>query len=130
MYGLSTDEFGSSHIIHSFSSVFTVYMSNKGGIMALVCPDQKGEILLLQYIVGMTLADNPVLHLYSNNLTPSDSTQIGNLTEVATLTGYGAVTLLSANWTTTQAGGVTTGVYSEETFTFTTDATAYYRWAA
>lgn len=93
--------------------------------MALVCPDMKGEILLLQYIVGMTLADNPVLHLYSNNLVPSDSTQIGNLTEVLAATGYAAVTLLSANWTTTQAGGVTTGVYSEQTFAFATDATAY-----
>lgn len=93
--------------------------------MALVCPDQKGEILLLQYIVGMTLADNPVLHLYSNNLTPSDSTQIGNLTEVLAATGYAAITLLSANWTTTQAGGVTTGVYSEQTFAFATDATSY-----
>jgi len=93
--------------------------------MALVCPDQKGEILLLQYIVGMTLADNPVLHLYSNNLTPSDSTQIGNLTEVLTATGYDAITLLSANWTTGQTGGVTTAVYSEQTFAFATDATAY-----
>jgi len=73
----------------------------------------------------MTLADNPVLHLYSNNLTPSDSTQIGNITEVSTITGYAAITLLSANWTTTQAGGVTTGVYSEQTFTFATDATSY-----
>ena len=92
--------------------------------MALVCPDQKGEILLLQYIVGMTLADNPVLHLYSNNLTPSDSTIKSQLTEVSA-GGYAAITLLSANWTTTQAGGVTTAVYSEQTFTFSTDATAY-----
>lgn len=92
--------------------------------MALVCPDQKGEILLLQYIVGMTLADNPVIHLYSNNLTPSDSTIKSQLTEVSA-GGYAAITLLSANWTTTQAGGVTTAVYSEQTFTFSTDATAY-----
>lgn len=92
--------------------------------MALVCPDQKGEILLLQYIVGMVNADNPVLHLYSNDVTPSDSTLVGDLTEVAG-GGYAAITLLSANWTTTQSGGVTTAVYSEQTFTFTTDATAY-----
>jgi hypothetical protein len=92
--------------------------------MALVCPDQKGEILLLQYILGMTLADNPVLHLYSNNLTPSDSTTIAQLTEV-TSAGYDAITLLSAQWTTTQSGGVTTGVYSEQTFAFATDATSY-----
>ena len=93
--------------------------------MALVCPDQKGEILLLQYIVGMVNADNPVLHLYANDVTPSDSTLVGDLTEVAGATGYAAITLLSANWTTTQSGGVTTAVYSEQTFTFTTDATAY-----
>lgn len=92
--------------------------------MALVCPDQKGEILLLQYIVGMTLADNPVIHLYSNNLTPSDSTIKSQLDEVSAA-GYEAITLLSANWTTTQAGGVTTAVFSEQTFTFSTDATSY-----
>jgi len=93
--------------------------------MALVCPDVKGEILLLQYIVGMVNADNPVLHLYGNDITPSDSTVIGDLTEVAGATGYASVTLLSANWTTTQSAGVTTAVYSEQTFTFTTDATSY-----
>lgn len=93
--------------------------------MALVCPDQKGEILLLQYIVGMVNADNPVLHLYANDVTPSDSTVVGDLTEVAGATGYAAITLLSANWTTTQSAGVTTAVHSEQTFTFTTDATSY-----
>lgn len=93
--------------------------------MTLVVPDQKGEILLLQYIVGMVNADNPVLHLYANDVTPSDSTTISDLTEVAGSTGYTAVTLLSNQWTTTQVSGVTTAVYSEQTFSFTTDATAY-----
>ena len=83
--------------------------------MALVCPDQKGEILLLQYIVGMVNADNPVLHLYSNDVTPSDSTVIDDLTEVVDSTGYSAITLLSENWTTTQAGGVTTVSYTHLT---------------
>lgn len=93
--------------------------------MALVCPDNDGEVLLLQYIVGMVNADNPVLHLYANDVVPSDSTVIGDLTEISDTTGYGAITLYSSNWTTTQTGGVTTAVYSEETFSFTTDATAY-----
>lgn len=92
--------------------------------MALVCPDVWGEILLLQYIVGMVNADNPVLHLYANNVTPSDSTVKADLTEVNSA-GYAPITLLSSNWTTTQSGGITTAVYSEQTFTFTTDATAY-----
>ena len=93
--------------------------------MALVVPDQKGEILMLQYIVGMVNADNPVLHLFSNDVTPSDSTVVGDLTEVSGSTGYAAITLVSNNWTTTQSGGVTTAVYSEQTFVFTTDATSY-----
>jgi len=93
--------------------------------MSLVVPDKKGEILLLQYIVGLVSAGAPVLHLYSNDLIPSETTVIGDLTEVGGSTGYGAITLLSANWTTTQVAGVTTGVYSEQTFTFTTVATSY-----
>ena len=93
--------------------------------MALICPDVHGEILLLQYIVGMVNADNPVVHLFSNNVTPSDSTVIGDLTEVATGSGYEAITLASANWTTVQSGGVTTAIYSEQTFAFTTNATSY-----
>jgi len=93
--------------------------------MALVCPDVWGEILLLQYIVGMVNADNPVLHLYANDITPSDSTIKADLQEVGTVSGYHAITLLSSNWTTVQSSGVTTAVYSEQTFTFTTDSTAY-----
>jgi hypothetical protein len=93
--------------------------------MPLVVPNVKGEILLLQYIVGMVAADNPVLHLYANDIFPSDSTIKEDLIEVSTSTGYKPITLLSQNWTTTQAGGITTAVYSEQTFVFTTDATAY-----
>lgn len=86
--------------------------------------DVSGEILLLQYIVGLVDAGNPVLHLYQNDHTPSDSTVIANLTE-CTSAGYAAITLVSSNWTTTQASGVTTAVYSERTFSFTTDGTSY-----
>ena len=93
--------------------------------MPIVCPDVSGEILFLQYIVGMVSPDNPVLHLFSNDVTPSDSTVIGDLTEVNTSTGYEAITLNSTGWTTTQVAGVTTAVYSEETFNFTTDVVSY-----
>lgn len=84
-----------------------------------------GEILLLQYIVGMVNADNPVLHLYANDVTPTDTTLLSNLVEVAGSTGYAPITLLSHQWTTTQVSGVTTAVYSEQTITFSTDATSY-----
>ena len=100
--------------------------------MTIVCPNLHGEILLLQYIVGcaatqMGVDDNPVLHLYSNgSVTPSDTTVLANLTEVATATGYNAITLSSVNWSVVQTGGgVTSAVYSEQTFAFGTNATAY-----
>lgn len=93
--------------------------------MSLVVPDVRGEILLLQYIVGLVNAGNPVLHLYSNNVTPNDSTVIGDLTELSGATGYAPITLVSSNWTTTQVAGVTTAVFSEQTFEFSTDATSY-----
>ncbi len=92
--------------------------------MALVCPDLHGELLLLQYIVGLVDAGNPVLHLYANDVTPTDSTVVGDLLET-TSSGYAAITLVSSNWTTTQSGGVTSAVYSEKTFSFATDCTAY-----
>lgn len=92
--------------------------------MALIVPAQKGEILMLQYIVGLVDAGNPVLHLFGNNVTPTNTTVIGDLTQ-CTSAGYAPITLVSANWTTTQSAGVTTAVYSEQTFAFGTNATAY-----
>jgi hypothetical protein len=92
--------------------------------MTLIAPSQKGEILLLQYIVGLVEAGNPVLHLYGNNVTPVKSTVIGDLIE-CTSAGYAAITLVSSGWTTTQSAGVTTAVFSERTFSFATNAVSY-----
>jgi hypothetical protein len=91
--------------------------------MSLVCPNS-GEILLLQYITGLVVAGNPVIHLYGTNTTVDNNTVIGDLVEV-TSAGYAPITLTSSNWTTTQTSGVTSAVYSEQTFAFTTDAQAY-----
>lgn len=91
--------------------------------MPLVTPDV-GEILMLQYIVNMVSPDNRILRLFKNDVTPSDSTVIGGLTQ-ADQAGYVPITLTGSNWTTTQSVGVTTAVYSEQTFTFTTAATIY-----
>lgn len=92
--------------------------------MALVVPDV-GEIVLLQYLLKMTTPTDPVLHLYNNDVTPSESTILSNLTEPSGSTGYAAVTLPGTSWTTTQVAGVTTGVFSERTFTFTTGVSIY-----
>lgn len=92
--------------------------------MPLVAPDE-GEILLLQYIVNMTAATDPVLHLYNNtDLTVDEAVTIGDITE-ASATGYAAITLTGGSWTTTQSVGVTTAEYSEQTFAFTTGASLY-----
>mgnify|MGYP001197185523 CR=1 FL=1 len=91
--------------------------------MALVVPDV-AEIILLQYLLNMVAATHPVLHLYTNNLTPAEATVLGGLTE-STEAGYAAITLPGTSWTTTQSVGVTTGVYSEQTFTYTTGVTVY-----
>jgi hypothetical protein len=97
--------------------------------MTLVVPNQLGEILMLQYIVGLAEAGNPVLHLYGNlnpnpANDPTDSTVVSDLTE-CTSAGYTPITLVSNQWTVQQTGGVTTAVYSEQTFNFTTAARVY-----
>jgi hypothetical protein len=83
---------------------------------------------MLQYIVNMVAAGDPVLHLYSNDLTPGESTpgegSTGGPTE-SIEAGYAAITLTAANWTTTQASGVTTAEYIGVTFSFTTGAGPY-----
>ena len=93
--------------------------------MALTVPNLHGEILMLQYIVGLANAGSPILRLYSSpDAAPTDSTVVGDLTQV-TSAGYAAVTLVSSLWTVSQTGGVTTAAYSEVTFTFSTDAVVY-----
>lgn len=97
--------------------------------MALVVPDV-AEIVLLEYLVNINRDDSehPVLHLYTNNLTPSDSTPgegtAGGPTE-STETGYAAITLTGSNWTTTQTAGVSAAVHDGVTFTYTATVSTY-----
>lgn len=92
--------------------------------MPLVCPNV-GEVFLLEYIVGSKNADNPVLHLFSNNVTPDDTTVLSDLVEVATSTGYAAATMLSDDWSTVQVAGVSSVVYPEVVFNFNTNVQTY-----
>jgi len=55
-------------------------------------PDE-GLIWMLQQVT----ANNLKLHLFTNNITPSDSTTLAGLTEAA-WTGYAAITLASGSW--------------------------------
>ena len=87
--------------------------------MALVVPNV-GEVKLLRYMLNNQAALDEVLHLYANDPTLSQTSVIGDFTEV-TSAGYTAVTLTGGSWTFS----TTTASYPEQTFTFTTNATAY-----
>jgi hypothetical protein len=81
--------------------------------MALNFPDT-GENLVLGMLVNKTAAENLVLKLYKNNITPSDTDVAGTYTE-ATFPGYSAITLTGATWSAPAAGSI---AYSaEQTFT-------------
>jgi hypothetical protein len=92
--------------------------------MALVIPNAS-EVKLLNNLLNISSPTNTILHLYSNNLTPSSTTVIGDVTETAS-GGYAAITLTSSSWTVaTSGGGITTASYAEQTFNITTSATIY-----
>ena len=86
----------------------------------LVVPDV-GEAFLLDLLVNSA---NRVLKLFTNNLTPSDSTTLSGITE-ASGSGYSSITLTGGNWTVATVSGVTTASFAEQTFSFTGAATVY-----
>lgn len=92
--------------------------------MSLTVP-LTSQIVILQYIMGLTAPGNKILHLYKNDPSISTATTLGSLTE-STEAGYAPVTLYSISWTISQdMSGVTTAIYSEMPFDFTTGATVY-----
>lgn len=81
-----------------------------------------GEKVALDYLVGkVTTVRNLQLRLFKSNTTPGETTVVGDLTE-ATFTGYAAITLTGASWSTA-AGDPATGSYAEQTFTSNADQT-------
>lgn len=81
-----------------------------------------GEKVALDYLVGkVTTVRNLILRLYKTNVTPSETTVVGDLTE-ADFTGYAAITLTGASWTTS-GGDPATGSYAEQTFSSSADQT-------
>ncbi len=80
--------------------------------MAISVPDV-GENLILEMIVNKTAAQNLVLKLYSNNVTPAETDTAGTYTE-STFTGYSAVTLTGASWGSASGGSI---AYAQQTFT-------------
>lgn len=88
--------------------------------MALLVPTV-GEDKLLEFALGKSTPGDQTLKLYVNNYTPVDGSVAGSFTEMSTH-GYAAKTLTKASWTVAQAGGVATGTYAAQTWTFTAAA--------
>lgn len=87
--------------------------------MALNVPDE-GENYALEAFVGKTTATAPIVCLYKNNITPSDTDTVATFTE-ATFSGYANITLAGASWNAASGGTIT---YSaQQTFTCSGAAT-------
>lgn len=85
--------------------------------MAITVPDA-GEVKLLDATIAGDEA-NLTLFLYTNTITPSEVTGVGDLTEAAG-GGYAAKTLAKATWNAAATNaGTTSKTYPEQTFTFT-----------
>ena len=86
--------------------------------MPLVTPNN-GEGDALAAIVGKTAAENLVLKLFQNNITPAETDTAAAYT-VATFTGYANITLTAASWTVTE-GAPSEASYAQQTFTSSAD---------
>lgn len=88
---------------------------------------------MLKYILNMVGQDGAaapsggerLLRLFTNNLSPGESTALGDITEASGGVGYTPITLNGAAWTISLLSDVATGLYSEQSFGFTTRVTIY-----
>jgi hypothetical protein len=85
--------------------------------MSLVVPDQ-GEDIMLQNIVNKAAAQNLVLKLYTNNITPSESDTEATYIEASGF-GYSAITLSGLSWNTVVRGDPSYIDYPKQAFNFT-----------
>jgi hypothetical protein len=84
--------------------------------MALVlCNNGEGD--MLSYAVNKSAPQSPVLRLFVNNITPSETDVAATYTE-ASFTGYAAITTAGADWTITE-GAPSAAACVQETFTST-----------
>lgn len=91
--------------------------------MAFITVDV-GEVLLLKYMLNNVTPEDVQLHLYTNNVTPTESDDLTDYTE-SSATGYTPFALAGTAWTFATAGGTSSAIYARQTFTFSTSETAY-----
>jgi hypothetical protein len=65
-----------------------------------------GEVIALEAFVNRTAAQNGVLRLFRNNITPADTDVAATYTEAA-FPGYAAINLPGASWNPASAGVIT-----------------------
>ena len=78
------------------------------------------------YMLNFQAPADVQMRLYSNNITPHESSALADFTESAAATPYTAVTLTGGSWTV--ASGATagsTGTYAQQNFNFSTADTIY-----
>ena len=87
--------------------------------MALLVPNV-GETEMLKRVLNAATPDDVKIHLYSDDQTPAEADVIGDYTLI---TSPAAITLTGSSWDVTTTAG--TASFAQQTFTFTTTATAY-----
>lgn len=83
-----------------------------------------GNSYNLKVMLGINSYANPVLHLFSNNYTPTTTDTVSNYTEVSA-TGYSSQSLSPGNWTVSLISGVEVASYITLSFTLGSSATIY-----
>lgn len=94
--------------------------------MALVVPDVS-EVALLKRMLGYSATGNEILRLYTNDLTPTENTSLvgTNAPTESGVSGYAAITLTAGSWAVSTVAGTTSGIYAEQTYTYSTSETLY-----
>lgn len=90
--------------------------------MAIVVPNN-GEGDALDAFTAKTAMSTLVLRLYQSNTTPAETDTAASYTEY-TATGYSAITLTAASWSTSEGAPSSTS-YAQQTFTMTGAGDAY-----
>lgn len=86
--------------------------------MSLIVPNN-GEGDSLSAIVAKSAAEDLVLRLFKNNITPSELDVAASYTE-SDFTGYSSINLVGANWVITE-GAPSDASYAEQTITSSAD---------
>lgn len=89
--------------------------------MSLLVPDV-GEAYLLSAFVAKQPATVPILKLYTNNITPSE-TDINTTYTEATFTGYSAISMSAGGSWTVSGTSPTMISYAQQTFTSSANQT-------